>query len=440
MAILPESYRILITPLICNGQYGDIIDVTQDIDISDSIEQSGVGVIKQEIDTGDFDFGAFTFGNVNLKGINKNGALSEINNNFNTIFRYKRDQAKVEIQYFDGTSNTPITRFSGLLNEDGSKQDFGQSQTSLDVFSLTSVIRKLKVTGGQVGSDILFSRALKNLLAVPEVTDLIIFDENNINVEYDDTIDDGSVFDGLQYKETIDQLLLVSNSIMYVDENNKLIISPRREKSATHFFYGGGDELGRENIIDIRQYNTGLQRAFSSIKINDIEVTDEPYAAQYGIRQKSFSLSFVLGSEKLTNIAKNLLDSYKVPKPEFGMTVKTKDAKNIRLLDSISVNYPLRTQPPKDKKMAIYDASVYDDPDYVYPLTFGNFGIDKDVKWKVIGILEDTKKFLTVLKLRQAGIKNLPSGYFGYDVTFEFSDSTNFDFSDGSDFEFSEAP
>lgn len=437
--IRPESYEILIIPLHYKDIYDDVIEVTRDFNMSDYIEDNGVGVIKKEIDTGNFDFGTFVFDNVKLKGINRNGKLSFINKNARSIFRYSRDLAKVQINYYDGVSNTPYVRFKGLINEDGSTQDFKDKKVTFEVLSLASIMRKTIVTGGQISNNILFSTAIKRLINIPEITDLLTYNASNIDVQYDDYIDDGSYFDGLTTKEALDQLLLVSNSILIVDDDLNLIVKGRTENLTTHNFYGAGDYYGRENIIDIKDYNDGLQRAFNSVKIGDIQYTDEIWQTDYGIRQKDFDAEFITDNSVLRNVAKRLVTLFKVPKPELEMVVKTKDAKEISILDRVRVTYPLRYKPPYGKKMRVYNRSEYNDSETPYPEVYGDLRIDESEKWIVIGIYENTKDFTTTLKLRQAGAKNFKSGFFGYDASYSFMDGQNYTFMDGTDYEYMEA-
>jgi len=393
-----QNYRVLFTPLRGANIYGDTVDVTADIDLTDFIKS--LGTIKREIDNGDYDIGIFTFGDITLSAIN-------FNRKFNTpddaksIFKWRRDRCKVEIIFYDEDGNSS-TRFKGLINDDATRLDFDKSLVRFKVLSLDSIFRQVSVETGAIVSGDLFSTAIKKILNVPEITSTLTYSAANVDVDLDLAIDDGEVFSAIPVKEALDNLLIASNSILFVDNADTIYVKARRESVTQFNLYGGGDIYGRENVIAVKEYNNGIQRAFSSIKINDNTVaTSAAYVAEYGFRQKDFTIDFVNTISKEEQIAATILEEFKVPKPELEIEVFSHAVEGIELLDMVSLSVDYRIAPIDSSDIPLRGAAQRGAA--LRPRTIGAYRILPKVKWKVVSIEEDPSKFTTTLKLRQSG-------------------------------------
>lgn len=395
-----KNYRIFFTPLIGENTYGDVVDVTQDVDVTDFVKS--VGTIQREIDNGDYDIGIFTFGDITLNMIN-------FSRKFNTpddarsMFKFKRDRCKVEIIFYDQDA-TASTRFKGLINDDATRLDLNTSVIRFKVLSLDSILRQVQVPPGAIVDGDLFSLAIKKILNVPEITSTLTYSASNVVVDYDVAVDVGEPFSNRVAFDALTDLLLASNSILYVDSDDVVHVKARTGSDNVYYLYGHGDLYGRENIIKVKDYNNGLQRAFSSIKVGDTQVAnDDDWITEYGFRQKSLSFDFITSTAKELAIAQNILDNFKVPKPEFQISVLTKDVPDIELLDHVSVDYNYRIaaaggdQAPPMVGTAILGTAYL-------PYISGAFRIRPKTRWKVIGIDENPITFETTLKLRQTGI------------------------------------
>ena len=157
-----RSYTILMTPLESKGVYGTVVDVTKDLDITDFVKSNGLNTIKREVDNGDYDFGVFTYGNINLKMINIDGKFND-EMDFRSIFNHSRDKAKVEIKFNEPDSTTSIS-FKGIIDENATRQNFLKDEVKFKVLSLDSVIRRTKISGGVVATGTTFSQAIKNII------------------------------------------------------------------------------------------------------------------------------------------------------------------------------------------------------------------------------------------------------------------------------------
>ena len=402
-----RQYQVLITPLVEKDTYGDVVDVTKDMDMTDYVKDGGIGTIKLDVDNGDYDIGVFTYGNITLKALNLDGKFNA-ETDWRSIFTFSRDKAKVEVNFLDNKGDAPIS-FKGIINEAGTKQDFLKDEVTFKVLSEDSTIRTTKVTGGAISSGTLFSTAIKNILNVPDITSVLAYDESKVNVQLDLEVDDGSWFDNKTTKEALDALMVASNSVMTI-ENSTMVVRDRLENSSNVFtFYGHGDLFGRENILNIANYNTGIQRMFNSVVVNTREVADPALIYTYGMRQKKIDLEFINTSDKMETIGRNILSEFSAPKLEMEIETTTDVAKDLNLFDLVSIDYPYRVKPANDAVLPTYGVSRYGTA--VYPIIQGNMKIRPVLAFKVIGIQEKPKNFTTRVKLRQRG-RSISDGLF----------------------------
>lgn len=397
--------KIFLTPLLYEGVYGEAVDVTKDLDITEFIHEN-IGSIKREIDSGDYDFGVFVFGAITLNCFNHDGRFSHPHD-WRSLFRYKRDLAKVSV-VFTNTKGEEQIIFSGLINEDATRDDdlpesnFKDATIRFKVLSEDSIFRHVPVAGGAVGAGVLFSTAIKQILNTAAITAVLNFDPDNIKVAMDLTIDDGEYFSGMSVKEALDELLVASHSVLYIDQNKNIIVSDRTERGALYPLYGENDPLGRGNILEISGYNSGLQRAFSAVEINDTERVRSAFVNEYGYRKKSITFDFVSDITKCEAIAEMMLDGFSVPRFECTVQVAMDDVMGIDLLERVSIDHPYRFTPADGQDfIPTLDTAVIGQT--VFPRVSGVLNILPNIIWKVIGIEYRLKDFTAKLKLRQIG-------------------------------------
>lgn len=401
MKIRPQSYQVLITPLESKDTYGTTVDVTKDVNIEDYVKEKGMSTILKEVDNGDFDIGVFIFNSITLTCINFDGRFSDSNDS-RTMFKYSRDRAKVVIDFFDGTSNTALISFKGIIDDRATKLDFNKDEIKLTILSQDSILNRLKFVGGTVPTGALISTAIKLMLNRPEITSLLNFTEANITVANDYTIDDVSKFDDRILKDILDELLVCSNSVLIIDTSDNIVVRSRNHNTGSVFnFYGEGDYLGRQNIIELKDYNTGLQRTFNTVQVADTVVSEPDYIDFYGDNKKSLSFDFITNTDTQLTIARDILSYWKSPKIECIITAKTSEVRGLSFFDLVSVNYPYKVRPVPGEKLAMYGSARYGQARY--PHIAGSLKISNNVAFKVIGTEEDPVTFLTKIKLRQVG-------------------------------------
>jgi len=396
----PTLIRVYMTPLVEDGVYGDTVEVTQDVDVSDLIKSGGLGTLKRQIDFGDFDIGVYVFGDITLKCINYDGRFND-SSDWRSMFPYRRDLTKVEIKIIN-SDGVVYSRFKGLINDDATKQDYGKGEASIRVLSLDSIFRKNNVAGGAISNGFTFQAAIETILNVPAVTSILGFDAADIELGYNGTIDDASVFDQSIIKGALDDLLLASNSILFIDENDDIVVTPRKERDTTHYFYGNDNVEGRDNILNISNYNNGTQRGFNSIKVNETIRTNDGWAVEYGVREKSFDLSFITTKETEEEIGDALLAEFAVPKPELEIEVASIDAVQVDLMHKVRVDFDYMKRPPPGQELLTLTGTATTGSAVTNYAT-GNIRIRPEQIFKVVGIEERPRQMVTKLKLRQVG-------------------------------------
>jgi len=390
-----KQYKVYLTPKTGEFTYGN------EIQISAEIIFNGIKTMKKSIDSGDYEVGVFTYGDITLKVLNYNGKYNDESDN-RSIFNYTRDLAKIRVDYSDNNGDT--TRFKGLINDEATKQDIDKETITFRVLSLDSVIRTTKVSAGIITNASLASSAIKNILNQTKILSVLNYSESNINVDQDFTIDDGTKFDNLNVRKALTDLLTSSNSVLIIDSSENMIVQSRDKNiNSTLNLYGPYDLKNRENILGVKKYNRGIHRTFTSVKVGEIEATDNGYSLDYGFRQKKLTLDFITSEATQLTLATKILNEFKIPRIELEVTAPTNVLKNAMLLDPVSLNYPLRVKRIDGKFLPVIGITEIGDNEMPLPYTYGNVSISPAIAFKIIEISENSSKFETTLKLRQYG-------------------------------------
>ncbi len=385
-----KAYRVYMTPLIDEMTYGT------EIEISDFVSASNVGNIRKNTDSDDYTIGEYLIGSVDLTCANYNGEFNE--SDPRSFFQYKRDQAKIRIIYQSSLSSTTIS-FRGLISEEGTNAD--DEFIKIKVLALESILMKVQVSGGSISAGDLFSKAIKALLNQSQITAVLTYDPDEIDIDLDLVIDDEAPFSNISVWEALKQLLIASNSVVYIDNETINVKKRSTDTGKISYFYGPGDTLDRENIINITDYNNGAHRLFNSIMINDTVYTDSTSVTWFGLKQKDFTLEFITDSGKELQIARNLVNQFRYPRIEFKMTVTTDLANEVGFFDTIGVSHPIRSKPCSGLDASMWDTAKWDTD--VYNVNFGGVAIDGRLAFQMIQRTDNPKDFTTTIKLRGRG-------------------------------------
>ncbi len=384
-----------------------------------------MGNVSQTIDNGNYDIGVYTYADLVITLINYNGLFND-DTQSSSMFYFTRDRAKVRVEYQDQAGGTNIV-FNGIINDEATLQDFAKDTIKIRVLSRDSILRKTKVAGGVISDGSSISTALQALLNRPAITNVMGYDASKISVGYDAVIDDATPFSEKDTRNVLESLLAASGSVFYIDSENDMVVATRAVNTEALLLlengegailledditpigletnnislklYGGGDPFQRDNIVSIKNYNTGLQRTFNTITVNDETATDDIYVDRYGIGLKTYSFDFITSTLTHLAIAEYYLGQFKAPKNELEVIVKADVAKNVGILDPVTVSFKPRHKSFNRHRVPLAGVAIAGS-DYA-PYIIGGLKINDNKNWKIIGISQDTKSFLTTLRLRE---------------------------------------
>lgn len=402
-------YRVYMTPRTDQVVYGDEIEVT------DHVTMGGINQIKRAIDSQDYAIGIYFYSDLELIGANDNGYFNDATD-IRSIFKFMRDRTKVRVVYENSGGDSIV--YHGLINEEATRLDAIQELITFRVLSRDSVIRNTQVAGGSIPDNATVKTAISNILSNTAISSVLIVNAANINPTVNFTIDLGDAFDGMPTQDALNTLLLFSNSIMTIDDDGTIHVMDRGENEDKDplNLYGPTDLQKRQNVIDLTDYNIGLQRMFTSIAITDANsiltvVENANLAKTYGYRQAAFDAPFMTNIDTIKDIANALLDQFSAPKSELIVEVQTTLARGVELSDRVSVSWPYRITPYQNHFMPVIGTTKIGNTNAPLPVKSGSLMIPSEVAFKVIEIDEDPSTFTSFLKLRQIGT-SLSDGYF----------------------------
>jgi hypothetical protein len=410
-----EEIRIFITPLSQFGDFG------AEIEITDFVEVDAIGELVESIDSTDFDFGIFAFGEIELVLDNGTGKFNDFNDS-RSIFGFDRDQAIVRIVFRETTvtrdTNNVVTAatvtdtnlFKGFVNDDSTRTDDTNENVIFNVLSRESILQRSKIALDTVDDADLASDAVFKILDQDAIEKVLNVSAANISLGNDFTIDDGSKFDNISVFEGLQDIMIASNSVLLIDTSDNILIQSRDENTglSTIGLFGPFDEASKTNIISIREFNDGKHRMFNSILLGTDETSDADLIEEFGLRQKQFTIDFVTTAATLSSISTALLTEFKTPRFECEVEVDISFSKSLVLLQKATIDSPLRVSTPTDKFMATLGQMTYDDTEEPYPQEFGSLTISDKIDWKIIEKRNDPAGLTSVLKLRQTN-----TGYNG---------------------------
>ncbi len=419
------KYRVYLTPLYSSFVYDS------EIEISDLVQNID-GTITKSIDSTDFSLGIFNYTDVQLTCDNSNGKFSD-NSDSRSYFAFLRDRAKIRI-VFDQDDGSPVVTYQGIISDAATTINSDTDELVFTILGPDSVFINSEIPAGAVTDGMTVTQALVAILNTSDIRSVLTLSIANINPSNDFVIDLGARFDKKNKKDAITQLLNASNSVMLIDDDFNIIVKDRTPhyEIPVSYFYGKGDQFGRENIKSISGYNNGLQRTFNlavvkggqdSAIVTDVDATPQTVPTEantgvygngvsqnvYGIRQKEITFDFVTNQTTLNAIAQGYVDEFSFPKPEFEMIVSTSIACSINLLDQVSVNYPLLIT-PAGKFLPIIGITKIGDTDSPLPYTKGSLTVDALLGFKVIEKTENISSYETILKVRNVGVSLYDGG------------------------------
>lgn len=406
-----SQVKVFINTFDANGAYSGFTEVTNDTD------ESTLQKVSQKLDNDTYDVGVFKNTSFNLSLRNDHGKYSDTDV-IQSIFLRKRIDSIVKVTWnandadvicgfaicgqavLGGDKNI----FYGLLNDITSSQNINDQKIKFSCQGLESIFDRVETNYSSLTASDNISDIIFDLLNQAEITNLITVDALNISVGIDQVPDSIVDLEETTVKEALDELLLMSNSIMYIGVSDQtLYIRPRTEGATVDYtFYGQASDNGSENIVDIRSVRTGLNRTFNFWRWTDTAITSKDNSSinDNGVRKKDLNSDLFTDTTKRTNILSNYKDEFKLPKQEFLLTgILDYDTLELFLLDKVKVDYPTVLQAAPNANLPIYGQAVYGVDKYA--LGQWNLTISTADSFKILGRSIDLKKNVIEFTLRK---------------------------------------
>lgn len=394
-----SRFRTFLVPFTDAGEYGDEVEITGDTNFS------SISKIKQQIDQDEFKVGVLTYNDLNLKLRNEHGLYSSPDVP-ESIFKIKRGGSLFRLYWeiqseppYCGIAKAGETRLSeivlvyeGLINDDATKTNLRDQNTTLKVLGLESIISEIEVPILELYIGQTFSEAIFKILNQSQLTDFLIVDELNINVGFETTMDVVSHFSSSTGKEALDELLLISNSIVYIKERVIYVEGRNPTADLKYTYYGPASQIGLENIISMSDIRTGLSKTFNFWTWDDevFNVSNSSSIAVYGIKKNSVKAKSITNTTKQQNILASLSNEFGDPKESFRLKVEINyDTMKLFFLDKINIDYPTVYISVEGDGIPVYNISKYDQS--VYPIPESVLTIDINRRFKILGVNIDIK-------------------------------------------------
>lgn len=390
--------------------YGTEVEVTKDV--------RDLGSLTQALDNNEYDVGVFRANQLKLSLLNHHGRYSDVGA-VDTIFKYKRGDSLVRITWEPGdgpliagffTAGHPtaivseeIDIFEGLLSDIGTQSKIDDADVDFAVLGYESLLAQMTVPYSSISNGNSLATALYTCLNQAPFNERVTVNSGNITTGAAATIDDKASLENKTVLEAAKQILLASNSVLWIREG--VVYTGPRTAGATlaHTFYGPGAQAGIQNLIDIEKYRTGLNRVRNYWTWKDTTrlAQDTSSIATYGTQKREISLDIITNNTKRDTLLGSLKDEFKDPKREMELeTWFSPTHLDLFLLDRVAVDYPSVALPVENQRTAQYDVPPGYDSDYyaeeLLPLT-----IESTARFKVMARTINFKDETMKLSLRE---------------------------------------
>lgn len=404
-----SRFRVYIKPFNDAGEYeADFIDVSRDVLFSQ------MGDIRRKIDNDEYNVGVFKFDSINLAVRNEHGRFSDANL-LGSIFKFKRADSLVKITWEfeddgpycgvavagDAFLSEEIEVFRGLLNDQSAQTDIKQQSLNFSVMGLESVFDRAIVPFSDISNGDLISAVILECLDQAIITNLLTVDAGNIALGLDQTIDVKDSLENKTVKQALDDLLLLSNSVLYIEDETVFVKSRTPGASIVKTYYGQASDIGIENIESISSIRSGINRTFNfwTWRETTLLAKSDSSIEVNGVRKKEIESEIITDTTKRQNILNSLRTEFSFPKMELEMsTYLDYDFFDITFFSKVNIDYPTVSFAPINAAVPLYGVATYGED--FYPETLFSLILTELDEFKVIGFILSTKKQSYKLMLR----------------------------------------
>jgi hypothetical protein len=408
--------RVYLKTFNPDGTYvDDWVEVTKDV-----VAQQ-VGNIRLQLDVSEYDVGIFTNSGFALTLRNGHGLYSDVGES-ESIFYYKRSDTLVKVtwdnadhDYFAGISRSddPLHYeqqvFIGLLSDEATKLQLRSQLIGFNVLGLDAIFERVIAPdwGSTPPANNLVSTLIQSICATVDaaISDTIFTVDNARIVPGNDvTFDVLTGFLNKSCKEVLRDLLTASNSVLYMDDTTPVVSARTASAAVVKSFYGPASVLAPENIIDLKDIRTGLNRTFNFVTwideangYND-SAEDSSSVLQYTARTKNVTMEGITTQATRQAVIEAIKTEFANPKQELTLvTPMDYETLALGLLDRVDIDFP--RVPVSASLLPIYGVAAYGEAEY--PMVLSSFFIDSSTPFKVIGIELDMKRNQVSLALRR---------------------------------------
>lgn len=408
-----SKLHVYLKPFDTTGAYeSDWTEVTKDVDVQ------GIGTLTQQLDNTEYDVGIFRNSNLRLKLRNDHGRYIEAGE-IGSIFKHKRADTKVKITWEPGDESLicgffspgpgavlseEVEVFKGLLDDKAAKTDADKQDIQFTVFGQEILFEREITPYASISNGDSFESVIYTLLNQSSITDHLTVSAGNISCGINETIDDKSDLENQTVKEALEDILLPSNSVLYI-ENDTVYVSPRTAGATLeHTFYGQGSDDGTENILELKNHRTGHNRVLNywTWKDTTLKSSDSSSVTTNGTSKKEIELSLVSSGStaKIQNILDSLKDEFKNPKAEMDLSATLNiDTLALFLLDRVSIDYPTIVLAKENENIPIYGIAVYGEDSY--PIEVSSLTIPSTDRFKIMARKINFKKETIEFSVRE---------------------------------------
>lgn len=401
-------FRFYLTPFTDLGEYDEEFEIT------DEVDSQGLGQLKHTLDNTEYDIGIFKNSGINLTLVNSDGRFAEVGGP-NTVFKFRRSNSLVRVTYQSAESDSlcgfvvcgeaqlseETELFSGLLNDDALKMDADSQTLSFKVLGRESILSEIEAPFDDIENGDLFSEVMLKCLDQFGITRLLTVDPSNITCGLDLAIDDKTDFLNKTVIEVLKEILFLSNSVLFITDD-AIIISPRAPSSDLKFtFFGQGAMSGSENIVDISDFRSGLNRTFNYWTWTNTSLlsTTADSVLQNGIKKKEINSSVITAEAKRQLILDTLNLEFATPKREMILKAPLDyETLALWLLDRVAVDNP-NVAIAAGGNLPLWDKAKWDIdrfPHEILPLT-----IDSALRFKILSRSIDPTNHEVSFELRE---------------------------------------
>lgn len=400
--------RIYLQPFDDAGMFGEEIEVTSDVD------RDALGKIKRSLGDTTYDIGILRYNNLSLKLQNWHGKYSDVDN-LKSVFRFRRSGSKVRVTWApaapaicgiavcgESILSEEVTIYRGILNDDASVMDADDQIMHFDVLSYDSQFSKVIVPYSDLSGSDTLKDILVKILDQAAITRYATVDSEDINLEVDYIPDDLTWFENKTGKEAIEKILLVSNSVLYIDQDSIIATGRTPSDEVKESFFGQNSAIGNENITGINDFRNGNNRIINFVRWQDSSVSESngESIGKWGVFLKELDVEFVTDSDKQSQSAESIVDEFKEPKKELRLeTFITADSIELKFLDKVDIDYPTVVE-ASGKYLPVVGLTQIGDFESPLPRSLWDFNLNQDQKFKIMGIEVDLKRELISFDLR----------------------------------------